>query len=1385
VTSGTSTFAGGVTASNGLSVTSGTSTFADALIASNGLTVSAGSTALGSNLSVTGPIVSGGAIAAASYTGLPRKYWNAYTQGVTPTTNTTKYYKIATLGASGAGNTAGEVRISGQLGGYLNNQQATVDITIASRSTYGLVGTGYGFPSYAKTIVDIAVYWEGSTLVSSLYFVYIVANGSFPIWELSVEAPQLGPVLYEPSSTVVTSPTGTLITTSAISILMTSTDSSSTAITSYNSFYYNYNGSISPYWTLAGGSNTGSIACASIVVGVSNPSCTLDFDTNGANRQVGLATQTASWYGFGAQNSALQYLSGGSHTFYIGSTSTSLGTNELSVNASGSTYISDHTLPGTTGSYNIGSASSSFEFFSGSLSCAGLTSSSGLGVTSTATQTVNNITTVFAPSLETGQYLLNNFGTAQSINNYAFTGFNNTGGAGSSNNYAGFGVWGYALGSGTFNACANGNFGICTTTPACTRDVFGTGKLSGALTSGAVTCTNLTASGSLTLLVGSVAATAIANLEASKLTTGNFSVGTFGTTVCPNADVSQNLGSTSTRWGTLYANAYYGLPRKYRNSLAMGVQSIVGGTYFKVGTLTSLGDTNGGGGIRISGQLGGFNFQQTAMVDCTIVGRSSFYVKGYATGYVAGAKARCDIAVYLETDGTYSVYVYNPAQFSVWDLCVEGGYHVVLYEPSTAISTTTPTGVAIATSVLSVLTSVTELASGIATTSLNNFAYSNARTTFAPSWTLTGSSNSGSMAAGAILCSAFGISVPFANPKYIQYTNYQSFSSPASSNTNGDIYGYGQWGNGTMRMVITGVSTSDSTFNVAKPSGTNFAGFTDMFTVVSSNGNVGINNSSPAYQVDVFGTVHATGAVTFDGTLGAGTSTLGNLTCSNLNASGASTLGTVACTSVSTSAGQNNNILGNLSINDATDSGYTRGLHMWRSTDASWVQYIATAGASRFPLNGTTCSSLDGRLQHHLRVRMNTGDKSGVIWENGAEMCLMSLTADTGNLFVKGMYSASGTGGLMGTVLSSGRSLGSFLMTGTLTGNVNAPLNWSNIHSLAPLTNIFNGITTNYAIRSTGYINIQYAQQYTFYFNIQDDAAYVYSDGTLVLMQSSFTNLQASANYTFTTTGWKPIYIYHMQTSGGESLRLQWSTTGTGTITQQDIPASSLAYDQSEAKPTSLGGPLFYSDTSYNVGIANTNPFHTLDVTGTICATQGLKVNNNTNHLQSSYGSIGFISYSDGATYYQLATNSGDSAGGFNSLRPFQWNLGNGNVALANNQVTFAHSSGAMTCTSITASGALSCSNLTASGTVSLPSSSIASTTISGLVAVATSGSAADLTTGVLALAKVPNLPAMQITSGIRCGSLWIGEHQHDGNIDRGCHIDHQHGHHWEPSRHE
>jgi hypothetical protein len=297
---------------------------------------------------------------------------------------------------------------------------------------------------------------------------------------------------------------------------------------------------------------------------------------------------------------------------------------------------------------------------------------------------------------------------------------------------------------------------------------------------------------------GTLSASNIPNLPATKITSGTFSVGSFGTSLTPSIDNAYSLGAASNQWSNVYAaaatlsnvnvsgalttashipsasasydlgsassnwrNAYFsgsltatnyvGLQRKVWNAASLGVASIAGGSYFKLATMLDSGNTSSGGGLRIVGQLGGFGNSQTATVDRAIVTRGNFYVRGSAQGYFSGAKVRADIAVYIESDGKYSVYYYNPAQFSIFDLSVESGLGVTLYEPtSTPTTPTTPTGTLVTSSILSVLTTTSEFSSGTVTTSFNSFGFSNSAVSGNPTWNLIGSSNTGAIDCGIV-----------------------------------------------------------------------------------------------------------------------------------------------------------------------------------------------------------------------------------------------------------------------------------------------------------------------------------------------------------------------------------------------------------------------------------------------------------------------------------------------------------------------------------------------------------------------------------------------------------------------------------------------------------
>jgi hypothetical protein len=93
-------------------------------------------------------------------------------------------------------------------------------------------------------------------------------------------------------------------------------------------------------------------------------------------------------------------------------------------------------------------------------------------------------------------------------------------------------VWivGIYLGTGSFNACGNGSFGVGTTTPAATLDVVGTGKYSGTLTCGNLTCGSIGTQGN-SISSGTIACTG-AN---------------------PGSTATYDLGTTSVLW----RHAYY------------------------------------------------------------------------------------------------------------------------------------------------------------------------------------------------------------------------------------------------------------------------------------------------------------------------------------------------------------------------------------------------------------------------------------------------------------------------------------------------------------------------------------------------------------------------------------------------------------------------------------------------------------------------------------------------------------------------------------------------------------------------------------------------------------------------------------------------------------
>ncbi|GAQ91715.1 hypothetical protein KFL_008380060 [Klebsormidium nitens] len=578
----------------------------------------------------------------------------------------------------------------------------------------------------------------------------------------------------------------------------------------------------------------------------------------------------------------------------------SINTNNSNISL-GTGSITGGAVSGTTGSFSGGITSSNgltvtagSSTFSSNLAvtgpivtAGGLTSSNGLSVTSG--------NAVFAGGLTSSNGLNVASGPATFASNVSISGPTSCASL-------------TASGTGTFSS----NVSITGPTSCAALTASGTGSFSSnvsitgpASVAGLLTASNgLTVSGgSVSLPSGSIAASSVGNLPASQITSGTFSVGSFGSTnisttgtlgagastlgalTCttistgnsnitagtgtitsgqlnPTTTATYDLGSSNTTWrnaylsGTMTASNYVGLQRKLWNAGALGIQSIAANSYFKLATLLDSGNTASAQGLRIVGQLGGFGNTQTATVDCTIVSRGNFYVRGTIQGFISGAKQRADIVVYIETNGQYSVYYYNPAQFSVWDLSIEGGYGTILYEPtSTAI--TAPTGTLVTSSVLSILTTSSEFSSGTVTTSFNNFSFSNSASSGNPVWNLIGSSNSGSILSGSITSGQHNPSATATYDLGASGTAWRSAYLSSNINVGGSITG----SNG---LTI-------STGSVSLPSGSVSA---------SAVGSLPASQiTSGTFSVGSFGSTN----ISTTGTLGAGASTLGALTCTTIS----------------------------------------------------------------------------------------------------------------------------------------------------------------------------------------------------------------------------------------------------------------------------------------------------------------------------------------------------------------------------------------------------------------------------------------------------------------------------------------------------------------------
>jgi hypothetical protein len=95
--------------------------------------------------------------------------WNSQSETVFPQSATTRYYKIATLGATGEFANGGKLRISGTIGGFGGDSTTLIDAFVTSRgAAIKFGGTLSGYGGDPTGVGDIVVYLE--------------SNGTFGVW---------------------------------------------------------------------------------------------------------------------------------------------------------------------------------------------------------------------------------------------------------------------------------------------------------------------------------------------------------------------------------------------------------------------------------------------------------------------------------------------------------------------------------------------------------------------------------------------------------------------------------------------------------------------------------------------------------------------------------------------------------------------------------------------------------------------------------------------------------------------------------------------------------------------------------------------------------------------------------------------------------------------------------------------------------------------------------------------------------------------------------------------------------------------------------------------------------------------------------------------------
>ena len=90
-----------------------------------------------------------------------------------------------------------------------------------------------------------------------------------------------------------------------------------------------------------------------------------------------------------------------------------------------------------------------------------------------------------------------------------------------------------------------------------------------------------------------------------------------------------------------------------------------------------------------------------------------------------------------------------------------------------------------------------------------------------------------------------------------------------------------------------------------------------------------------------------------------------------------------------------------ITVQGAQDGGTGRGIYFWLSTNTDWGMYMGQAGVSK-SLSGGTAVAGSGITSYAIRTRAANSATSGFIWENNSEVCLASLRASDGLMYIAG-----------------------------------------------------------------------------------------------------------------------------------------------------------------------------------------------------------------------------------------------------------------------------------------------------------------------------------------------------------------------------------------------